>query len=123
MYRNFDPFVNIFSLYFQKDVEEYMQKNSITDLLVVNGELADDSDSDTTSSSTTNGNGNLVNLHSNSVTSNGINSSFGLDNSHLQSPTSMQPPPVPPRAFEAKNDGFGDSFIRYERFMVHSHLT
>ncbi|XP_067003317.2 PTB domain-containing engulfment adapter protein 1 [Anabrus simplex] len=102
----------------QADVEEYMARNGIQDLLEVpstvtssnttsNSQSSPESsytsdilNSSHTTSQGSKENGNLLNLSGGSVaSSNGFSSPPS---------TQSQPPPVPPRAFEASNKPFGD---------------
>ncbi|KAJ9591282.1 hypothetical protein L9F63_002185, partial [Diploptera punctata] len=103
----------------QGDIEEYMSRNAITDLLSVststssNSTMSPSSNDFNYSSDNMNGglqqskeNGNLLNLSSCSTgSSNGISTPPAV--------SLAQPPPVPPRAFEATSSkAFGeDSFI------------
>lgn len=100
----------------QTDVEEYMAKNGISDLLIVNHSESSSSSASSPIPETSQAevltsaqnadnkeNGALLNFSSSS--SNGFSST-----SQLPTASSLQPPPVPPRAFEAPKP-FGDDFM------------
>ncbi|XP_049781778.1 PTB domain-containing engulfment adapter protein 1-like isoform X1 [Schistocerca cancellata] len=101
----------------QSDVEEYMVKNGISDLLTVNHSNSSSSSASSPTpemsqvevlasvqSTDNKENGALLNFSSSS--SNGFSST-----PQLPSASSLQPPPVPPRAFEAPKSSFGDDFM------------
>ncbi|XP_021933552.1 PTB domain-containing engulfment adapter protein 1 isoform X2 [Zootermopsis nevadensis] len=101
----------------QSDIEEYMSQNGITDLLSVGSSSS--SSGTTTSPSSNEFNYSSDNIHSGQNKENGnlLNLSTGSSNGISSPPIAAslaQPPPVPPRAFEASSGSksFGDnSFI------------
>ncbi|PNF29250.1 PTB domain-containing engulfment adapter protein 1 [Cryptotermes secundus] len=98
----------------QSDVEEYMSRNGITDLLSIDSSSS--SSGTTTSPSSNDSNYSSDNIHSGQNKENGnlLNLSTGSSNGISTPPFSAslaQPPPVPPRAFEVGSGSkpFGES--------------